>query len=101
MTSLDEAPSCDMAREEVAPLSDGDVREFPPEEVLKFSRLGIHGRSLAAQRYWSSAARRFWRVRCNDGLGVTARESAVHPPEREGKETNSSVARRPERCAAA
>src|SRR5436190_8146974 len=32
-----------------------------------------------AQRYWSSAARRFWRVRCNDGLGVTARESTVQP----------------------
>ncbi len=32
-----------------------------------------------AQRYSSSAARRFWRVRCNEGLGVTAREREVQP----------------------
>ena len=34
---------------------------------------------MPAQRYWSSAARRLWRVRCNDGLGVTAWENGVHP----------------------
>ena len=32
-----------------------------------------------AQRYSSSAARRFWRVRWNEGLGVTAREREVQP----------------------